>query len=268
MLRAICASGIGMRSTHEDNFLLNGKIMDKKIQKKMSELKIIQYQSVCRKKVNFIAVSDGMGGHNAGEVASNYCMKKIADLEEKAQNCTSLNEVISLIQKEIVHINNSICEYSEEYPELSGMGATLIMLVNYESENAILNIGDSRAYSIGEAGICQISKDHTEGQRMIDLGILTRKEVESFPAKKNLNRYIGYFGRGYQLQADVFYLFPSESLILLCSDGVCDIFDEKKMLDYFCQDEELYDIAKRIVNDACYSKNADNATLIIIKIKR
>ena len=54
MLRAICASGIGMRPTHEDNFLLNGKILDKETQQRMPETKIIQYQSVCFKKVNFM----------------------------------------------------------------------------------------------------------------------------------------------------------------------------------------------------------------------
>lgn len=268
MLRAICASGIGMRPTHEDNFLLNGRILDKETQQRMPEIKIIQYQSVCFKKVNFIAVSDGMGGHNAGEIASNYCMKRIAALEEKAQACTSLNEVLSLVQQEIASINSSICENGEKYPEFHGMGATLVMLVNYESENVILNIGDSRAYSLGDMGIRQVSKDHTEGQRMLDLGILTRKELEAFSAKKNLNRYFGYSGKGYRLQADVFPLSDLTTRVLLCSDGISDVFDEKILSDFISSGEDSWTATERMVREACSSANADNATAIIIEINR
>ena len=268
MLRAICASGIGMRPTHEDNFLLNGKTIDKETQQRMQTIKMIQYQSVCYKKVNFIAVSDGMGGHNAGEVASGFCVKKLAALEEKVQACTSLSEVVSLIQDEISNINISICEDGEKYPELHGMGATLVMLVNYESENVILNIGDSRAYVLEDMGIRQVSKDHTEGQRMLDLGILTRKELDAFPAKKNLNRYFGYSGRGYQLQADVFPLSDLTTRVLLCSDGISDVLNEANLSEYISSSEDSWGVTERMVRKASGFANADNATAIIIEINR
>ncbi|WP_443771064.1 PP2C family protein-serine/threonine phosphatase [Anaerostipes sp.] len=268
MLRAVCASGIGMRPTHEDNFLLNGKIIEKEIQQRMPELKMIQYQSVCSKKVNFITVSDGMGGHNAGEIASYYCMKEFAALEEKVQNCISINEVVSRIQQEIVYINSSICEMGNRYVGLYGMGTTLVMLVNYETEYVLLNIGDSRAYGFGKQGLWQISKDHTEGQRMVDLGILTRKEVENFPAKKNLNRYLGYCGIGYQLQADVFELPASTTTVLLCSDGVTDVLNEKKLSDFLNSGASTWNIAEHIVSEACQAVNADNATAIIVELTR
>ena len=268
MLRAICTSGIGMRPTHEDNFLLNGKTIDKETQQRMQTIKMIKYQSVCYKKVNFIAVSDGMGGHNAGEIASAFCVKKLGALEEKAQACTSLDEVVSLIQNEISHINISICEDGEKNPELHGMGATLVMLVNYETENVILNIGDSRAYVLEDMGIRQVSKDHTEGQRMLDLGILTRKELNSFPAKKNLNRYFGYSGRGYQLQADVFPLSDLTTRVLLCSDGISDVLNEANISEYIISSDDAWSVTERMVHEACGFANADNATAIIIEINR
>ena len=268
MLRAVCASSIGMRPTHEDNFLLNGRILDNDTQLKMSELKMVQLQSVCYKKVNFIAVSDGMGGHNAGEVASRFCVEKLASVEETVQNCVSLEEVISVIQQEIAHINVLLCEKGIRYSDLHGMGATMVMLVSFENEYAILNIGDSRAYSVSDHSLRQITKDHTEGQRMIDLGILTRKEVESFPAKKHLNRYFGYSANGYQLRADVFRLPETSEMVLLCSDGVSDMFDEQKVADYLTSNEESWDMTRRIVEDAACTPNSDNTTAIVIEINR
>lgn len=268
MLRAVCASGIGMRPTHEDNFLLNGWILEKETQLKMPEIKMVQHQSVCYKKVNFIAVSDGMGGHNAGEIASRYCIEGLAALEEKVQECSSLDEVVSIIQQEIARINTSLCENGMRDRELHGMGATLVMFVNCEDEYAILNIGDSRAYSVLGQSMRQITKDHTEGQRMIDLGILTRKEVDTFPAKKHLNRYFGYSANGYQLQADVFRMSDSSEVVLLCSDGISDFFDEQKLSDFMYSGDNFWNVTKRIVSEACCAPNADNATAIIIEINR
>lgn len=73
-------------------------------------------------------------------------------------------------------------------------------------ECAILSTDDSRAYFFSNDTLIQITMDHTEGQCMLDLGLLTRKELPGFHARKNLNRYIGYDQNGYILRADEYYL--------------------------------------------------------------
>lgn len=156
MVRAACTSSIGMRPSHEDNFLLNGHYINGEVQKKMSAIHTVQYQSVCRQKVNIIAISDGMGGHNAGEVASLYCVQALARIEKDVQKCDNLESVIDVLQIEINEINRDICRLSNQKTELAGMGATLVIFVACGSEYAILNIGDSRAYHYDGMAVSQI----------------------------------------------------------------------------------------------------------------
>ena len=77
IFKVACASSIGMRPNHEDNYLINTSFMDSDIQQKMPEIRDVHYQFKCSRKVNIIAVSDGMGGHKAGEVASRFCVQRL-----------------------------------------------------------------------------------------------------------------------------------------------------------------------------------------------
>ena len=205
MVKSICFSHIGMRPNHEDNIFLNGKIMDSATQQRMPEIKLIQYQSTSITDTCVFAVSDGMGGHNAGEIASSMCVQEFARVNSQIQCCNSISELVTLIQKSINKANVDICTKSQRYSETRGMGATLVVLAVCGTNCAVLNVGDSRAYVCSGGILTQITKDNTEGQRMLDLGILSRKELLNFPARKNLNRYLGYGENGFVLQADVYY---------------------------------------------------------------
>lgn len=268
MIRAACATGIGKRPNHEDNYLLNGRYLTDSVQKQMSEGEIIQYQSVCSRKVNLIAVSDGMGGHNAGEIASRICIERLAALENTVQNCNNLKQVIAQIQQEIHKTNLYLCNESNRNSELKGMGATLVLFVSFESEFAILNIGDSRAYYFDNDSLIQITKDHTEGQRLLDCGVLSRKELEQFTARKNLNRYMGYGASGYVLQADVFDPEQKDGLFLLCSDGISDALDEKTVSSVVQNEQDLWNASGKLVQLASEIPGSDNATAILIQIRR
>ena len=98
---------------------------------------------------------------------------------------------------------------------------------------------------------------------MLDLGILTRKELNQFPARKHLNRYFGYENEGYVLQADVFYP-KQDSMILLCSDGVSDFLSEQEIIEFLLVDREIQKACWDIVDMAVHSPCSDNATAILI----
>lgn len=112
-------------------------------------------------------------------------------LKLKVYRSPSLKSAVASLQLAITNINSTVCDLSRKESALKGMGATLIIFVAYGPECAILNIGDSRAYHYSAGRLVQITKDNTEGQRMLALGLLTRKELSNFPARKNLSRYIG-----------------------------------------------------------------------------
>lgn len=99
---------------------------------------------------------------------------------------------------------------------------------------------------------------------MIDLGILTRKELFGFPARKNLNRYIGYGQNGYVMQADEYYPVIKKGVILLCSDGITDFISDVRIAEILSKESNLEQAGKQIVDEAVKSHNADNATIILI----
>ena len=269
MVKSICVSHIGMRPNHEDNIFLNGKIIDSDTQQRMPEIKLLQYQSTSITDKCVFAVSDGMGGHNAGEIASSMCVQEFEKMNNQIQCCNSISELVTLIQKSINRANVDICTKSRRYSEMRGMGATLVVFAVCGTNCAVLNIGDSRAYICSGGILTQITKDNTEGQRMLDLGILSRKELLDFPASKNLNRYLGYGSNGFILQADVYYpQIGADDTILLCSDGVTDSLTDSNIREILCSEDNISCAGKRIIEQAVMTKNADNATAMLIKIGR
>ena len=263
----ICISHIGNRPNHEDNFLFGGKYITPTEQKAMTEKRSVCRTEKTTSNVRFFAVSDGMGGHNAGEIASLICVTRLAELESTVQNCGSITDVVRLCQKAISEINNEVCAKSNEKSSLKGMGATLVLLVMCGSECAMLNIGDSRAYLFDGLNLTKITKDNTEGQRMLDLKLLSPGEIEKFPARKNLNRYIGFNEPGVQLTADEYFLNLQSEVILLCSDGVSDSLTDDEIKEYLLADPNVEIAANKMINRAIAEDGSDNATAIVVSIK-
>lgn len=268
MNKPICYSHIGKRPNHEDNFLINSFYLTSDLQKQMLDNRYCFVSESVPSQVRLFAISDGMGGHNAGEVASLICVEKLSLAQNELQHSTSLDEAVAYLQTVIVEINNTVCEQSQKSSDLKGMGATLVLLVFYGTNFAVLNIGDSRAYHYSNGSLVQITKDHTEGQRMLDLGLLTRKELPGFPARKNLNRYIGYCQRGYVLQADEYYPTLESGVILLCSDGISDFISDNRVAEILSSESELEIAGKQLIDEAIVSHKADNATVMLIPLRR
>ena len=260
---AVCLTQIGQRTNHEDNFLFQGHYLTPALQTRMVDRRPRLLQGSPVGRIQLFAISDGMGGHNAGEVASRLCMDQLAKSEKELGQCASIHEVVARLQFDIAELNHAICALSHHLPDCKGMGATLVLLAICDSEYAILNIGDSRAYHFHGNTLTQITRDHTEGQRMLDLGLLSRKELVDFPARKNLNRYLGYDAPGYVLQAEVFYLTLQEGFLLLCSDGISDVLSDIKMTEIFTQTEDLVQAGKQCMEYASVH-GSDNATILLV----
>ena len=268
MDKTICYSHIGKRPNHEDNFLINGIYLTSDLQKQMPDNRYCYASECAPSQVRLFAISDGMGGHNAGEVASLICAERLSLAQKEIQHYTSLDEAVTYLQTVIAEINNAVCEQSRKHSALKGMGATLVLFVLCGMNCAVLNIGDSRAYHYDNGSLVQITKDHTEGQRMLDLGLLTRKELSGFPARKNLNRYIGYCQNGYVLQADEYYPTLESGLILLCSDGISDFLSDTRIAEILSSERNLEIAGKQLIDEAIVSHKADNATVMLIPLGR
>lgn len=166
---AVCFSHIGKRPNHEDNFLVNGFYLTPDSQKQMSDNRCCFASEPALSRVRLFAVSDGMGGHNAGEVASRICVEKLALAQKELQQYNSLKEVVAYLQTAITEINNTVCNLSRKQNELKGMGATLVLFVVCGMEYAVLNIGDSRAYHLTMKHLFKLQKIIPKGNVCLTL---------------------------------------------------------------------------------------------------
>lgn len=211
------------------------------------------------------AVSDGMGGHEFGEIAS---LKTVEYLS------TSYDELIKsldnkvLIQDYVTRLNEQFCNFAIRNKNYRNMGATLCGIVADGEKALCFNVGDSRAYTYCSGKLKQITVDHSEGQRLFDLQLLTAEELKTFPNRKAIYKYIG---QKTSLIPDVFEIedYSSCSYILLCTDGLTDVLSDDEIesvlgstdIDLNRKSQLLIDIAlKRRLNAG------DNITLILIEL--
>ena len=184
-----------------------------------------------------LAVSDGMGGMVAGEVASNITIKTfekiINEIIKKQINLLTKN--LDFIGNKIIEIiNNAVYTKSKSNPDYKNMGSTItaaIILPNFEY--IILNVGDSRAYLINENLIEQITVDHNAKQEAIDKKIISPDEANTFPFGNALTRSIG---ESITPKVDVFKGGPlmNGDVLLLSTDGLHSFVDNRRIQYHIC----------------------------------
>lgn len=264
---AVCVTQIGRRPNHEDNFLLDGRWLTPDIQAQMTSGQPVCVEAASSRRVQLYAVCDGMGGHQAGETASLLCIKQLHAVESQLKSCCSLDQAVDVLQAAIAQADKSICAAGSADAGLRGMGTTLVLAVLVDGQCAILHTGDSRAYLFDGEKVNQLTRDHTEGQRMLDLGLLTRRELADFPARKNLIRYVGRQEPGYVLRADVSKVDLRQGILLLCSDGISDSLPDDRISEILCSESSLADAGMRLVQEAAAAPQADNATALLLSLR-
>lgn len=266
-VKAVCVTAIGGRPNHEDNFLLDGQWLTSDIQAQMTHGLPICVEAASSSPVQLYAVCDGMGGYQAGETASRLCIEQLHAAEPQLQRCNSLDQAVDVLQSAVVQADNIICSAGSADAQLHGMGTTLVLAVIVDGQCAVLHAGDSRAYLFNGENVYQLTRDHTEGQRMLDLGLLTRRELTDFPARKNLIRYVGRQEPGYILRADVNKVDLQQSTLLLCSDGVSDTLSDDRIAEILCSENSLTSAGMRTVQEAVANPQSDNATALLLSLR-
>lgn len=188
---------------------------------------VINYQSFGMElSYAVIAVADGMGGHEMGEVASKIASEKF--IETVTGNIYSSwhnSEKIKfreILINAVEAANNEVWKISVNHKHR--IGTTLVGAILSGNYISIANVGDSRAYLVDPAKtITQITKDHTAVQEMVDAGIITREEALNHPRKSILTRSLGTTP---VIKPDIFELNMKENILLLCSDGLYGMIDD------------------------------------------
>ena len=204
------------------------------------------------------AVSDGMGGHAAGEVASRISIDALdtwtRELTDAPQN---------VLVDAFFNANAQVLSAAEADKKLMGMGATLVAAIFYHDHFITANIGDSRLYLVSGGEIRQVTFDHSYVQELVRRGFLTAEEAKTHPRRNVITRGIG---SETSFEPDVFYTrWNPKDTVILCSDGLCDVVTEEEMLS-LAQEKDDLDQLCQALSDLAYEKgSSDNISLVIVR---
>lgn len=205
-------------------------------------------------------VADGMGGHEAGEVASAIVSNVIVDEVTEGR---SLSDAIQ-------RSHQSILDAAEQGMGARGMGSTVVALIRAQKNQWRLGwVGDSRAYlwtrnSDNEGELQQISKDHSYVQALFDSGAITEEEMENHPEKNVITQCLGSLEIP-KVRVDMFggEWKPGQK-ILLCSDGLSDEVNDAKIAEILNEYEESDVAVEKLIEAALNNGGRDNVTVILI----
>ncbi|MDP4118217.1 MAG: protein phosphatase 2C domain-containing protein [Bacillota bacterium] len=200
-------------------------------------------------------IADGMGGHNAGDVAS----KTVTEIFSKIKKFDEKTILNTIEEADRTIKSMSLCDKS-----LEGMGTTIVLAALNKNSAVIANVGDSRAYGINKKIVKQITSDHSYVQQLIDEGKITSFEAEHHPMKNIITMAIGTGGN---IKPNVInVIFDDEDILLLCSDGVSGALSEEEM-QRCCFEHMPQQSAEEICRLAVKKGATDDVTAIVVRMK-
>lgn len=242
-IKAVVVSDLGNIRTNNEDMGLFFKIAD---------------ENVLREKGYMLIVADGMGGHNAGEVAS----RMATDIICKEYYNQSNSSVEKNLEKALTLANKTIFEKASSDQACQGMGTTCTVLVVIEHDVYYAHVGDSRAYILKNGSIMQITEDHTYVQQLVNSGDITAAEAAVHPKRNILTNAMGTKA---DLRIDTGkckYSFEKNDRLLLCSDGLYDYLNDEE-LNKVLVENSLINAAANMIALAKQRGGHDNITVVL-----
>lgn len=209
-------------------------------------------------------IADGMGGHNAGEIASKHAVESVAGyIRESLELLSDSGAVPEVIEQMMKKANKEVYGKSKESEANFGMGTTLIVAVLLKNNIYIGHIGDSRAYLLREDKMERITTDHSYIEELIKNGTLKREEAENHPKKNLITRALGC---SEEILVDSYTCSIREKdVFLLCTDGLTNMLDETQIADILTNNEDPQLACAELVNKANDRGGEDNISVIVVK---
>lgn len=205
-------------------------------------------------------VCDGMGGHAAGEVASELGVKTIRD----EYYDTPGSDVITSIATAVERANTVIFQHAVDHPELSGMGTTCVALVIAGGRAFVVNIGDSRAYIIRNGKMRQVTRDHSWVAEQVRVGLLTEEQARTHSHRNVITRSLGTQPN---VTADLFVeTMHNGDRVLLCSDGLHGYVDEGDIEQVVTGDSEPNAMVHTLIDMANNNGGPDNISAMLVQL--
>lgn len=253
-----------IREKNEDSFCLAGAIPSIG---PSTEAEFVVQGTLKKKDCTLFAVCDGLGGMNAGEVASGFASDGVRGQTEYLSHM-SATECARYLDGYLSEMNEKMYALSKTQAELNGMGTTFVGLCVSGDEAAVLNVGDSRCYLMRNHMLHRLTTDHSEAERRIRLGLMTPDQAKGSKERSMLYRYIGTPPEAGKLECG---MYPAIQLhrkdwFLLCSDGLTDMVEESKISEIIDMAKTPKEAARKLVDAALNNGGKDNVTVVIVEV--
>ena len=222
----------------------------------------------------FAVLADGMGGYNAGEVASGMATallgteleKAFAEREPTSIDAAGKSWAHACLEAEMARVNGAIYQAAQSQPQYAGMGTTLVAGVFHDNRVTVGHIGDSRLYRLRGEDFQQITRDHSLLQEQIDSGLITAEQARHSQNKNLVTRAVGIDP---EVLAEIHdHAVLAGDIYLFCSDGLNDMVEDEEIamtLGMLSANLEL--CATQLVQMANDNGGRDNVSVILVKVK-
>ena len=211
-------------------------------------------------EIGLWVVADGMGGYEAGDVASNMIVESLSEID----NNESLSDFVDTVEDKLIHVNKQIQEYADVMCERQIMGSTVVCLVIRGRLGVCLWAGDSRLYRYRNCELEQLSQDHSQIEELIQQGFLKKEEAKNHPDANVITRAVGACEDIY-ISINVFSTQIGDTY-LLCSDGLHNMVTDEYMSN--CLNEKnIKDSTEKMMELALKNNAPDNVSIITVRGK-
>lgn len=206
-----------------------------------------------------LALADGMGGHAAGEVASQLVIRALSELDEDEPG----GDLLSHLSRATRAGNEAIAAQVHESPELDGMGTTLTAILFAGSRIGLCHIGDSRGYMFRDGVLTQITRDDTFVQTLVDEGRITAEQAHTHPQRSLIMRAL----TGSEVEPTLTMREArAGDRYMLCSDGLSDVVSEETLADTLGSIADPKECADRLIELALRGGGPDNVTVVLADV--
>ena len=207
---------------------------------------------------NLFLVADGMGGHRAGDLASEYTVSRVCEAVTK-----SMQKIpFQILKGAFQYANQKLIEKAGESPAYAGMGTTLVAVTVQDDTAYVANVGDSRLYKIGGT-IEQITEDHSLVEEMVRMGEISKEEARNHPEKNIITRAIGV---SETVEPDYFDTkLEKGECLLLCSDGLSNMLEDAQIKEILDRRTDLRSGAEELVREANRNGGKDYIAVVLIE---
>jgi PPM family protein phosphatase len=221
-----------------------------------------------------VVLADGMGGYNAGEVASGIAISvTTTEIARRLQfesaavkhATTKEDNAVVLLRNNIQKANSSIYHASQSQPQYAGMGTTIVAALFYDNQVAVAHIGDSRLYRLRAGKLIAITRDHSLLQEQIDSGLIS---LEDARYSKNKNLVTRAVGIDPSVEPEI-HVYPVQigDIYLLCSDGLNDMVEDEDIESaLYAMQGNLPLAAEQLIEMANDNGGRDNVSVILVKV--